>query len=53
MIFVKEIGRLLTPVRGRPFELKKKEEKEDDEQELLAFLQFSKNHRSCIFYGVL
>ena len=36
--------------RSRPFELKKKEEEEDNEQS--AFLQFSKNHRSCIFYGV-
>ena len=36
---------------GRPFELKKKEEEEEDDEQL-AFLQFSKNHRSCIFYGV-
>ena len=47
MIFVKEIERLLNPVRGRPFELKKKEEEEDDVQS--TFLQFSENHRNCIF----
>ena len=37
MIFVKEMERLLTRVCGRSFELKKKED--DDEQS--AFLQFS------------
>ena len=36
---------------GRPFEPKKKEEEEEDDEQS-AFLQFPKNHRSCIFYGV-
>ena len=33
---------------SRPFELKKKDEEEGGEQS--AFLQFSENHCSCIFY---
>ena len=28
------------------------EEEEDDDDEQSAFLQFSENHRSCVFYGV-
>ena len=28
------------------------EEEEEEEDEQSAFLQFSENHRSCVFYGV-